>query len=158
MIFFGKKEKDYVKTKIEVDMGEKIKEIDRLRILINNGANFVENKRKLNRLRELQEKWREERINMWKKLVAKTDLDNNPRDFWKEVGRMMGRSKEIPKKYIQNKMEWNGGRWRILRRDGCTDEKMGEKQRIHSGTAGEGEIRRHSRDFLLAREKYFKIF
>ena len=85
------------------DMREKIKEIDRLRILIINGVYFLENKRKLNRLREeLRGRWRWEIINMWKELVAKIDLEKNPREFWKEVGRMMGRSKERPKEISKN--------------------------------------------------------
>ena len=49
----------------------------------------MENKRRLNRLREeLRERWREERINMWMELVAK--IKKNPRDFWKEVGKTEG--------------------------------------------------------------------
>ena len=39
------------------------------------------------------EKWREKRETMLRELVKRTYLERNPKRFWKEVGRMMGRRK-----------------------------------------------------------------
>ena len=60
---------------IDEDMHKKIRETNGVKTLICNGINFVENKRKLNRLREgLRERWKEKRDNMWRELIAKTDI------------------------------------------------------------------------------------
>ena len=98
---------------IDEDMLEKIREVNGGKTLIYNGIKFMENKRKLNRLREeLREKWKEKRENMWRELIAKTDIERNPRVFWKQIGRMMGKSREKQVEIYKNENgvgQGNGG-------------------------------------------------
>ena len=39
---------------------------------------------------------------MWKDLVDKVDKRRNPREYWKEIGRMLGRKRKIKTEIIKN--------------------------------------------------------
>ena len=39
----------------------------------------------------IRERWKEKRNEMWNKLVLKTDAERNPKNFWRQIGRMLGR-------------------------------------------------------------------
>ena len=81
-----------------------MREIRRINALMVNGIAYVENRRRLTRMREkLREKWIEKRNLIWKKLIDKTDKERDPKRFWKDIGRMLGRKRKVWVEKLKNK-------------------------------------------------------
>ena len=80
-----------------------MREVHKIKILLANGINYRENKRRLLRLREeLRERWREANATKWRNIVLKIDTEKDPKTFWGEVGRMLGRGKRKETSVLKN--------------------------------------------------------
>ena len=80
-----------------------MEEARRIKIQMVNGVEFVNNKRRLIVLRErIKERWVVKKNQMWKDLVDKADKRRHPREYWKEIGRMLGRKRKIRTKIMKN--------------------------------------------------------
>ena len=68
-----------------------------------NGINYVNNRRRLTASRErIRERWIVKRNQMWRDLVTKVDTKRTPEEFWKDIGRMMGRRRKIRTEIMKN--------------------------------------------------------
>ena len=84
-------------------MRDMMKEASRTKTLMANGINYIENRRRLIRLKEtLREKWIEKRNLMWKELIDKMDKERDPKKYWKYIGRMLGRKRKPRVEHIKN--------------------------------------------------------
>ena len=80
-------------------------EANKIKLLLANNINCMENRKRLSALRE---RW-------WRSLVDRVDLEREHRDFWKQVNRLMGSSKQENVLTLKNE---NGRELRTERR--CT--------------------------------------